>query len=571
MWQGFQSVTLAFIRFPLLKTSLLVLTALLLLGSGFGVWKAFSTPLEREEVVNLVNYQHQGEFDYLVYTEPGVLFGLPPVEIPVKVEEEEEKALYFTNIIDHIEVGFTYEFLHDYPAKYVSSSADIVAIIHGPSGWQKEVVLASETGQDYYFTIDFLLRLDKFNEIINEVEDELEIRAPEYEYEYVTVDSEQREVSRERVPNVYDLVIEARVKVTANTGRELIEDTFIQPMEISIGEGTLEWDKELNLIQRGYQRGFSYKHVGHFDYTIFLERGKTALYGPEVSTLSPEPYQPPIITTRSPGEVYFPKLIDIMKSRFSYHFICDQPVNNLVEEVEITAALEYPQIEAVPGFTRVWQKTFTLVPNTEQSGDFTLDFPVDVNYFGKLTDVIREEIGMGAPIHNLTIEARVHTKADTEFGPIDEVFTHTLKGALGTTTITWDKELKKSQSGTIQSTKIVTDPHVKKYRLWSGVLLGVLLLGLLFVVWHVILARPLMSRIEQEALQAKKKHKNVIVDIIELPLARPEEKVITIGSLDELIKAADSLLKPVLHKAEAYKHTYCVIDGLTRYEYISEL
>ena len=80
-----------------------------------------------------------------------------------------------------------------------------------------------------------------------------------------------------------------------------------------------------------------------------------------------------------------------------------------------------------------------------------------------------------------------------------------------------------------------------------------------------------MSEIEKEAFRAKKKHKNVIVDITKLPAARRGEVVIPIESLEELIKAADNLLKPVLHQAEFDKHTYCVIDGLTRYEYISEL
>ena len=55
----------------------------------------------------------------------------------------------------------------------------------------------------------------------------------------------------------------------------------------------------------------------------------------------------------------------------------------------------------------------------------------------------------------------------------------------------------------------------------------------------------------------------------ELPEAKAREMVIQLSSLDELIKAVDGLLKPVLHKAEAHKHTYCVIDGLTRCEYIS--
>ena len=145
-----------------------------------------------------------------------------------------------------------------------------------------------------------------------------------------------------------------------------------------------------------------------------------------------------------------------------------------------------------------------------------------------------------------------------------------MKGKLGTTAITWDDELEKSETGTIESTRIVTDPNVGRYRTFSIVALAVILVGYLFVVWNVIRARPLMSKVEEEAFKAKRKYKNVIVDIVELPVAKPEEAVVTVGSLDELVKAADSLFKPVLHQTEAGKHTYCVIDGLTRYEYIGK-
>jgi hypothetical protein len=76
--------------------------------------------------------------------------------------------------------------------------------------------------------------------------------------------------------------------------------------------------------------------------------------------------------------------------------------------------------------------------------------------------------------------------------------------------------------------------------------------------------------VEEEALGAKKKHKGVIVDVGELPPTRAGEIIIPIGSVDELVRTADALLKPVLHQAEADKHTYCVIDGVIRYQYIIE-
>ena len=53
--------------------------------------------------------------------------------------------------------------------------------------------------------------------------------------------------------------------------------------------------------------------------------------------------------------------------------------------------------------------------------------------------------------------------------------------------------------------------------------------------------------------------------------ALPPDKLgtlIPIDSLGELVKVADALLKPVLHKAEQDIHIYYVIDGLTRYKYV---
>jgi len=456
-------------------------------------------------------------------------------------EEEGERTEYFTNIIEEIEVSFTYEFVPDYLVNDVNSEVDIFATIQGPSGWQKEILLKSDSGNDSC-TTNFPLDLESFDEIINDVEDELGVR-----YQYFG-------------RNVYDLVLEARVAVSVDTGKEWMTDTFVHPMEISIGAGTLTWDKELNLDERRYQGEFSYKHVGNFGYTIYLTE-ETALYGAGVTELSSEPYEPPAIISRPPGEVYFPAIVDIMKSSFSYSFVCNKPMTNMVAEVEVIATLEYSEM---------WQKTFTLVPKTESTGNFVLNFPVDINYFAELANVIRDEIGMGAATHDLTIEAKVHTKADTQFGPIDEVFSHTLIGSLGMTTLTWGEELEKSEEGTIEVTEYLTDPDLPAYRLWSQIVTGLLLLIFLFVLWHAIWARPVMSKIDEEAARAKKKHKKVIVDIKELPLAEPREIVVLISSLDELIKVADNLLKPVLHQAQVGKHTYCVIDGLTRYEYISK-
>jgi len=141
----------------------------------------------------------------------------------------------------------------------------------------------------------------------------------------------------------------------------------------------------------------------------------------------------------------------------------------------------------------------------------------------------------------------------------------------------WEGELVGSKPGAIEMSRIIPNPNkfvglsISEVRILSATAVGIIFILLVYLIVMKIWFKPeKLSSIEEEALRAKKTHKDVIVDIGELPEAKAREMVIQLSSLDELIKAADGLLKPVLHKAEAHKHTYCVIDGLTRYEYVSE-
>jgi len=50
-----------------------------------------------------------------------------------------------------------------------------------------------------------------------------------------------------------------------------------------------------------------------------------------------------------------------------------------------------------------------------------------------------------------------------------------------------------------------------------------------------------------------------------------EEVTIGACSLEALVNISNNSLKPILLKVEPDKHTYYVIDGLVRYEYVSGL
>jgi len=378
--------------------------------------------------------------------------------------------------------------------------------------------------------------------------------------------------------NVSDLAssftttIEANVYATIETNTGPMFEIFSQDLTIVQKGPLIEVSKDLTNTQESYFGELSYEQSGSFYYFVRLKSDSP--FGP--MTLEPHylvSSEPPVLPsskTIGPEETILAKLFDRMDVSFSYSFEPRWAVSRIDEEVAVNAIIENPG---------VWSKTFVLVPPTKKNGEFTVTFPLDNEDFSHFIDVYKaivKETGVSTP-HNLTIKADVHTTAQTDFGPVDEEFSQTLSTVLGENILAWEGELIESQPGAIEISRMVPNPDklmglsIIQMRILSASLAGLIFILLGYLIMLKIRFKPeKLSPIEEEALLAIKKHRDVIVDIGELPEAQDRETVIQLSSLDELVKAADGLLKPVLHKVEAHKHTYCVIDGLTRYEYISE-
>jgi hypothetical protein len=84
--------------------------------------------------------------------------------------------------------------------------------------------------------------------------------------------------------------------------------------------------------------------------------------------LKPSPIEealPLTSVTMGPGSVMFPKIIDDMEMSYSYHLLCDQLLQSVSEEVEITAVVENPGL---------WGKSYLLVPLTTGAGGWMSPF-----------------------------------------------------------------------------------------------------------------------------------------------------------------------------------------------------
>ena len=141
--------------------------------------------------------------------------------------------------------------------------------------------------------------------------------------------------------------------------------------------------------------------------------------------------------------------------------------------------------------------------------------------------------------------------------------------------LAWDGDLKKSKPGSIETTEIIRNQEkylglpVTQLRILSATVAGtIFILSVFSLLMYVRSRSERPAEIERKAQRARKKYKDIIVEIKELPELKPGETIMSLDSLDDLIKAAQGLLKPILHKAEKERHIYCVFDGSTRYQYV---
>jgi hypothetical protein len=200
-----------------------------------------------------------------------------------------------------------------------------------------------------------------------------------------------------------------------------------------------------------------------------------------------------------------------------------------------------------------------------------MPFSIDIQYFTRVVDAIEQETGVSGTSHNMTFRASVRTVAQTDVGTIDEVFTQTLGATLEENTLTFDKELSRSQSGTIGGATTSEPGGEGRSRAPWIIGLVVALLALGYFGWsQTRLGLAPVSVGEAEVARARKKYRQMMVDVGELPGVKPTETVIPLNSLDDLARIADDLVKPLLHQAKEGRHSYCVIDSGVRYLYVIE-
>jgi hypothetical protein len=527
----------AFARSRRLRIICFALAGALLVASVVGLGYSLAAPTGETPAAK---YEHRGQFDYTVYLKPSVLYG---DVIMTEEEEEEVSMIFFRNIIDNARLAFSYNFDSSQSVANVTNEVVVSIIAEDPGLWRKEMTQLEETHAGEKFTVDFPLGLSYLDRIVDDIEEDIGIAI-----------------------GTRNFIIRAVVHTTAETALgKTIEDEFSYELTAVLTATRLELKGNLGSSKAGSKEGINYEGKGRFDYEVYLKPNQ--LYETEVlrseGTMAESSSEPTAsLQTLGPGLLYFPNIISNIKASFSYQFLCNRPISEQSQEVEITAIIENPE---------KWSKSLVVVPKTNKVGSFTISFPIDIQYFTTVINAIEEEIGVHGSSYDIVIKASVNTVARTDLGTVSEVYTQALSVNLGGNTLAFGKELSSSKSGSIgeAATPGASEEGGSRAPWIIGLVIALLALGYFSWCQTQLRLAPVIAG-EAEAARARKKYRQMMVDVEELPGVKPTETVIPLNSLDDLVRIADDLVKPVLHQVEKGRHTYCVIDGGVRYLYVIE-
>ena len=295
------------------------------------------------------------------------------------------------------------------------------------------------------------------------------------------------------------------------------------------------------------QTAVGYTHTGTYNYNVYLTNN--SLFATDVL---------------GPGQgTFFEKLVDHINASYTYTFRTSLS-STIGGSYELTAEVQ----------TNMWTKAFTLISETNFSSttsqaQFTINFPINTTRFEDYVTQINNETGVAATDSVLVITCRVLLSADTEYGDINEIFLPSIQVSLSGNVINIDGTLANTQTGTIETTVEVDHSEVITQRNnWTIASLIFLIIFAAFAGATTSLTEPEHAAVK-ELKKIMKKYGEWIVETDKL-LPSKDVKIVSVNSLDDLVKLSEELGKPVIHATPIPNgdHMFYVFDDAMSYQYV---
>lgn len=293
---------------------------------------------------------------------------------------------------------------------------------------------------------------------------------------------------------------------------------------------------------------YSYNNKANVDFMVYFKPNE--LYNTE---------------SMNEDQIYITEFVDYIKADFNYQFSGDK-AKNLNGTYDIIAKVIGYTTDRDNNVINIWEKDFTLIPSkkfTIDSETKSIKESVDIHLtdYNAFVKRILEASKVNCQT-NLNVIMNINVKGDTGVGEIDETITPSLTIPLNTSTIeiTGNREIEKP--GAIESTRKVQFPVNRNMVVLYGGIIGVLVIGAIFLIFFT---EGILSKDPYEKTLKKifKKHGDRFV-ALNTEITTSFENTSTVKSMDDLVRIADELGKPIMYK---YSEDY---RDITRFYVVNE-
>lgn len=249
------------------------------------------------------------------------------------------------------------------------------------------------------------------------------------------------------------------------------------------------------------------------------------------------------------GKLYITEYVDYINTTFNYEFTGERNAN---------LKGNYSIIGKVQGFTKdgeniinIWEKDFPIIRRK--------DFAVNSN-----SKSIMEEIRINLDEYNifvkeiietskincqtaLTVTMDIDLEGETDKGSIKEIISPSLIIPLNTNMFQISGSTNIEKPGVIEETRQIQLPINKNQVIIYGIILGILLIGLILVIFLTKVVVIIKDPLEKMLKQIFKKHGDRLVALNNDDLINTVNAS-EVKSIDDLVRIADEIGKPIMYK-----------------------
>ncbi|MDX9871270.1 MAG: DUF5305 family protein [Clostridia bacterium] len=247
------------------------------------------------------------------------------------------------------------------------------------------------------------------------------------------------------------------------------------------------------------------------------------------------------------GQTYITEYLNDIKTSFHYEFTGERPAQ-YTGSWSVRAALSGWKVEQEKVVT-IWKKEYPLVPETPFDGmdasfELNLDLPLDLKPYADFVKAFVEETKISSEV-SLIVSWQVAANVLTEKGVIEETAAPTLVIPIGASYFTIAGQPKIEKESALEE-KVTSVLPVNMTLIYAGCTgLGLLLIALVLLIFFTNGVR-LTDPVEIRMKAIRKKHGERLVSLGSETVPGGNA-MYPVKTLEDLIKIADELSKPVLY------------------------